>query len=127
MIKTPCDITITFLCYHGSMKYPEGNVFQKILEGSVPADTVYEDESVLAFRDIAPKAPVHVLVIPKKHIACFGDLCEEDPSFIGLFFQKVHHVARTLCVHEGYKISIHQGKAGGQEVFHVHAHITAHA
>lgn len=105
------------------MNYCEDNVFFKILQGALPAKTVFEDEDVLAFQDINPKAPTHVLVIPKKNIATFGDLCEENPDFIGCFFKKVHHVASVLGVADGYKISIHNGASGGQEVFHVHAHI----
>ena len=105
------------------MHYDENNVFFKILQGTLPAKTVFEDEDCLAFDDINPKAPVHVLVVPKKPLATFGDLCEEPVDFIGNFFKKVHLVANTIGVSDGYKISIHNGASGGQEVFHMHAHI----
>lgn len=109
------------------MNYSEDNVFFKILQGELPAQTVFEDEDVLAFHDIYPKAPIHVLVVPKKLIATFGDLCEENDVFIGNFFKKVHKVAQTIGVGEGYKMTIHNGTNGGQEVFHIHAHILANA
>lgn len=109
------------------MDYNKDNVFFKILQGDIPAKKVYEDKDVLAFHDIDPKAPVHVLVIPKKPIATFGDLCDEEPLIIGTFFQKVHKVSDILGVSGGYKLSIHNGSKGGQEVFHIHAHITSEA
>ena len=107
------------------MSYRKDNVFYGILQGSVPANVVFEDENVLAFNDIAPKAPTHVLVIPKKLVETFGDFCAESATDVGRFFQKVHEVARSLGVGEGYKITIHNGAEGGQEVFHLHAHILA--
>jgi len=108
------------------MIYDKNNIFYKIIQKKIPATIVYEDDSVIAFKDIAPIAPTHVLVIPKADIATFGDLCDQDPSFIGNFFKKVHLVAQHINVSAGYKINIHNGAEGGQEIFHLHAHILAH-
>jgi len=97
-------------------------LFCKIIEGAVPSSKVFEDDSVLAFNDINPKAPVHVLVIPKQHIPTLADT--KDASFLGEFMNKVNHVANdVLKLEAGYRVVINVREGGGQEVFHLHAHI----
>jgi len=97
-------------------------LFCKIIEGSIPSDKVYEDDAVFAFKDIYPKAPTHVLVIPKTHIPTLADA--QDPIFLGQFMDKVNHVANdVLNLEAGYRVVINVREGGGQEVFHLHAHI----
>ncbi len=97
-------------------------LFCKIIEGSIPSDTVYEDADVFAFKDIHPKAPVHVLVIPKKHVATLADC--NDPAVLGLLMNRVRTIADdVLNLAAGYRVVINVREGGGQEVFHLHAHI----
>jgi histidine triad (HIT) family protein len=97
-------------------------LFCKIIQGAIPSDKVYEDDAVFAFKDIYPKAPTHVLVIPKTHIPTLADA--KDPVFLGEFMNKVNHVANdVLNLEAGYRIVINVREGGGQEVFHLHAHI----
>ena len=99
-------------------------LFDEILAGNIPADRVYEDEAVLAFRDIKPKAPIHILVIPKIRIPRFASLNEWNESECGRFFQRVAVVAEQLGLNDtGYRIVINNGSDGGQEVEYLHAHI----
>src|ERR1700749_2788889 len=98
-------------------------VFEKILAREIPADIVYEDECVLAFRDITPQAPVHVLVIPKKKVARFADLGGMQAQDVGEFFQRVAKVAQTLRLDgRGYRVVLNNGKDGQQTVEYLHAH-----
>lgn len=97
-------------------------LFCKILEGSIPSDCVYEDDDVFAFKDIHPKAPTHVLVIPRQHIPTLADA--DDPALIATLMTKVNHIANeVLKLEAGYRIVINVREAGGQEVFHLHVHI----
>ncbi|HID36443.1 MAG TPA: histidine triad nucleotide-binding protein [Ghiorsea sp.] len=97
-------------------------LFCKIIAGDIPSGKVYEDDTVFAFNDIHPKAPTHVLVIPKTHIPTLADA--EDPVFLGAFMEKVNHVANdVLKLEAGYRVVINVREGGGQEVFHLHAHI----
>ncbi len=97
-------------------------LFCKIIAGDIPSDKVYEDESVLAFKDIHPKAPTHVLVIPKAHIPTLADA--KDPAMLGTLMDRVNHVANeVLSLAAGYRVVINVREGGGQEVFHLHAHI----
>lgn len=99
-------------------------IFDKILSGDIPVDPVYEDKDVLAFRDINPKAPVHVLVIPKQRVSRFSELAGGDPQEIGRFFVGVSKVASILNLDSsGYRIVLNNGSDGGQEVEYLHAHI----
>ena len=99
-------------------------VFDKILAGKAPADVVYEDQEVLAFRDINPQAPIHVLVIPKKRVTRLEQLSEEDSSEVGRFFKGVIKVVEQLDLsREGYRVVINSGKHGQQSVDYLHAHI----
>lgn len=102
----------------------EETIFDKILKGEIPADVVYEDDNVLAFRDISPQAPVHVLVIPKKKVSSFNDLKDNSPEETGLFLNGVSHVAVSLGLAEdGYRIVLNCGSNGQQTVEYLHAHI----
>ncbi len=104
-------------------KLPD-TLFDKILRREVPAQIVYEDEHVLAFRDIMPQAPVHVLVIPKKKVARFAGLAAAATADVGLFFQRVAHVASELRLNDrGYRVVINNGPDGQQSVEYLHAHI----
>lgn len=99
-------------------------IFDKILRKEIPSTVVYEDDVVYAFEDINPKAPVHVLVIPKKKIARFSDLENQDIKDTGIFMQRVAVVARELGLDkEGYRVTFNNGTNGGQEVEYIHAHI----
>lgn len=99
-------------------------IFDKILAGSVPCKKVYEDELVLAFHDIHPQAPVHVLVIPKKKIVDLNALSLEDAQFIGKYMQRIADVAGELGLKQkGYRVVFNVGRDGGQTVDYLHAHI----
>lgn len=99
-------------------------LFCKIIEGSIPAQKVYDDEDVLAFLDINPVAPEHILIIPKKHIASVGELDKEDAPLMG----KVMHVASQVAAERGmaesgYRLVINNGRDGLQTVHHIHVHV----
>jgi len=97
-------------------------LFCKIIDGSIPSDKVYEDDDIFAFHDIHPKAPTHVLVIPKIHIPTLADV--ENPDLLGTLMSKVNHIANdVLKLEAGYRIVINVREGGGQEVFHLHVHI----
>lgn len=97
-------------------------LFCKIIEGDVPSDKVYEDEDVYAFKDIHPKAPTHVLVVPRAHVATLSDA--NDPALLGMLMHKVRHIADdVLKLANGYRVVINNRGDGGQEVFHLHVHI----
>lgn len=101
-------------------------IFCKIAAGEIPARIVYDDEHVLAFRDIHPQAPVHVIVIPKRHIRTLNDLGPEDAGLIGQLFLAARQVASDLGVADsGYRTLINCNRDGGQYVFHVHMHLLA--
>jgi len=97
-------------------------LFCKIIEGSIPSNKVYEDADVYAFKDIHPKAPTHVLVIPKQHIATLDDV--QNPEVLGMLMQKVSYIANeVLHLEAGYRIITNVREGGGQVVFHLHVHI----
>ena len=98
-------------------------IFQRIIDREIPADIVYEDADCLAFRDIAPKAPTHVLVIPKKHIVSLDDLTEADQKLIGHLLLVVRQLARDLGLSGGYRVVANCGPDGGQSVDHLHFHV----
>src|SRR3990167_5851130 len=99
-------------------------VFQKIIRKEIPADIVYEDEAILAFRDIHPLAPVHVLVIPKKRIVSIAELDAGDGPLVGKMILVAQKIAEDLNISEkGYKLLFRVSRDGGQEVPHLHLHL----
>jgi len=98
-------------------------LFCKIAAGEIPCNKVYEDEDFLAFHDIHPKAPTHVLVIPKFHLPTLADAGEQDTALLGLMMDTVRKVADELGLAAGYRVILNVREGGGQEVFHIHAHI----
>lgn len=99
-------------------------IFERIAAREIPADIVYEDESVLAFRDIHPQAPVHVLLIPKRVIRRIGEAQATDASLLGHLLTVVPEVARRVGVAEsGYRLVINNGRDGGESVPHLHCHL----
>ncbi|EDX85513.1 hypothetical protein S7335_3214 [Synechococcus sp. PCC 7335] len=102
---------------------PEDTLFSKIIRKEIPADIVYEDDQCLAFRDIAPQAPTHILVIPKKPIPKLSEAQEEDKSLLGHLLLVVSDIAREQKLENGYRVVINTGEEGGQTVFHLHLHL----
>ncbi len=98
-------------------------LFGKIIRKEIPADIVYEDNLCLAFRDIAPQAPVHILVIPKQAIACLADAESQDHALMGHLLLVVKRVAEQAGLTNGYRTVINTGADGGQTVYHLHIHI----
>ena len=98
-------------------------IFDKIISKEIPANIIYEDDTALAFHDIAPQAPVHVLIIPKKRIAQIQDMTEEDAPIIGHLFSIATKVAKDLKLENGYRLVINNGQEGGQTVYHLHIHL----
>ena len=100
-------------------------IFTKIINGEIPADIVYEDKHCLAFRDVSPQAPTHVLLIPRKPIESLDHLTPDDSVLMGHLLMTVPEVAKTLGISDGYRTVINTGEHGGQSVFHLHIHILA--
>jgi histidine triad (HIT) family protein len=99
-------------------------LFCKIVEGTIPATKVLETDTVLAFNDINPAAPVHVLIIPKKHIATMNDVTAEDKALIGDIAIAAQEVAKQLGIKErGYRLINNCNEEGGQVVYHLHVHL----
>lgn len=101
-------------------------LFCKIAEGDIPADKIFEDDEVVAFRDINPAAPTHVLVIPKKHIATINDAAAEDQSLLGKMMLVAKDIAAKEGVSEdGFRFALNTNSHGGQSVYHIHLHLLA--
>ena len=99
-------------------------LFCKMVSGEIQPDTVYEDEHVLAFRDINPQAPTHVLVIPKRHISTLNDINEADAELMGRLYLAARHIAHEEGIAErGYRTCINCNAEAGQTVFHLHLHL----
>jgi histidine triad (HIT) family protein len=98
-------------------------IFSKIIRKEIPADIVYEDDLALAFRDVQPQAPVHILVIPKKPIVSIATAATEDQSLLGHLLLIVKQVAIQEGLENGYRVVINTGEDGGQTVFHLHLHL----
>jgi histidine triad (HIT) family protein len=98
-------------------------IFSKIIRKEIPAEIVYEDDLVLAFRDVHPQAPVHILIIPKQAIVSISQATEADTALLGHLLLTVKRVATQEGLEEGYRIVINTGKDGGQTVFHLHLHL----
>ena len=103
---------------------PKDCVFCKIVAGEIPAEKIYEDDVCLAFNDISPQAPVHVLIIPRKHLASLNDAEKEDTEILGHLLLKGSELAKTLEIaEEGYRVVVNTNEKGGQTVFHLHMHL----
>ncbi|XP_064083634.1 uncharacterized HIT-like protein Synpcc7942_1390 [Macrobrachium nipponense] len=98
-------------------------IFDKIIDRSIPADIVYEDEKCLAFRDVAPQAPVHILVIPKKRIPMLSEAVDDEAQLLGHLLIAVKKVAAQEKLDSGFRVVINNGKDGAQSVYHLHLHI----
>ena len=98
-------------------------LFCKISNGEIPANKVYENDDFLAFNDIDPKAPIHILVIPKKHFENILDLSKNDQKLTAGLMNTVSLIAKQEKLSNGFRIVLNTGKDGGQSVFHVHAHV----
>ena len=103
----------------------EKTIFKKIIDREIPADIVYEDDLCLAFNDISPQAPTHVLLIPKKEIPTVNDLTEDDQQLMGHMCLVAAQLARELGADDGYRLVINCGPDAGQEVYHIHIHLLA--
>ncbi len=99
-------------------------IFSKIIAKEIPADIVYEDDLVLAFRDIAPQAPVHILIVPKKEIPTANEVEAGDEAALGRLFVVAAKIARAEGIaDDGYRLIVNCNAHGGQEVFHLHLHL----
>ena len=98
-------------------------IFCKIVNGDIPSNKVYEDDTVLAFHDIAPQMPVHVIVIPKMHISSAAEVNKDNSAVIGHIFEVIPKIAKDLGLDNGFRIINNCGKDGGQTVGHIHFHI----
>ena len=102
----------------------EDCIFCKIINRELPGEIVYEDDEIIAFRDIHPAAPIHVLVIPKKHISSLVDLKPEDEKVIGRIYSVINKIAKEEGVlDKGYRVIVNCGEDGGQVVKHIHFHL----
>ena len=101
----------------------EDCIFCKIIKGEIPSNKVYEDDEILAFKDINPMAPVHILVIPKKHIKSANEIEEADELLIGKMFTVLKKIAKESKLDNGYRIVSNCGEDGGQAVKHLHFHL----
>jgi histidine triad (HIT) family protein len=104
-------------------------IFCKIIEGKIPSRKVYEDDEILAFHDINPSAPIHFLVIPKKHLPMLSDARSEDTQLLGKIMLKIPELAMQEGANPGqtggFKVLMNNGAEGGQEVYHMHLHVLA--
>ncbi len=104
----------------------EDCVFCKIIKGEIPSEKVYEDDEIIAFKDIHPAAPIHILVIPKKHIATLLEVSEEDSYLIGRIYQVINKLAKDMGIDQsGFRVIVNCGRDAGQEVMHIHFHMLA--
>jgi len=101
----------------------EPTIFKRIMDGEIPAEIVYEDDLCLAFADINPQAPTHLLVIPRKEIRSLDTLDEEDQSLVGHLHLVIRNLARELGLDNGYRVVVNCGADGGQTVDHLHFHL----
>lgn len=99
-------------------------IFCKIVNQEVPANIIYRDEHVIAFDDLHPRAPIHKLIIPRKHIATLNDIEPNDTEILGNLFQAAKHLAQELNIAEpGYRVVMNCNAGAGQQVFHIHLHL----
>jgi histidine triad (HIT) family protein len=98
-------------------------IFKRIIDREIPAEILYEDDQCLAFRDVSPQAPTHVLVIPKKEITNAAAIADEDTALLGHIWIVIRDLARKLGLDEGYRVVTNCGPHGGQSVDHLHFHL----
>jgi histidine triad (HIT) family protein len=101
----------------------EKTIFKRIIDGEIPAQMVHDDEHCLAFHDVSPQAPVHVLIIPRKEIASVDDITDEDQAVIGHIWCVIRDIAKKLDLAKGYRVVVNCGEEGGQSVNHLHYHL----
>ncbi|XP_054466301.1 histidine triad nucleotide-binding protein 2, mitochondrial isoform X2 [Anoplopoma fimbria] len=113
------------LAEEASKKYgsPAPTIFSKVIDKSIPADIIYEDEKCLAFRDVSPQAPVHFLVIPRVPIPRISEAKDDDAELLGHLLVVAKNVAKQESLDEGYRVVINDGKHGAQSVYHLHVHV----
>ena len=100
-------------------------VFCKIISGDIPSSKVYEDEWVVAFKDLEPQAPVHVLIVPKEHIASAAEITADDSFLIAKVFEAAAKIAKEMDLKDGFRIVNNCGEKAGQTVMHIHFHMMA--
>ena len=100
-------------------------IFDKIIRKEIPADIVYEDELCLAFKDVNPQAPIHILIIPKKAIAKVADANNDDQNVLGHMLLMAGKIAKDLGVNDAFRLVVNNGEEAGQTVFHLHIHLLA--
>ena len=98
-------------------------LFCKLIAGEIPSNKVYEDDEILAFNDVAPQAPVHFLIVPKKHMASLDDTTDEDAALLAHIMLKIKDIAKDLGLENGYRVVINTGEDGMQSVKHLHVHV----
>lgn len=101
----------------------EKTLFQRIIDGDADADIVHEDDRCVAFRDIDPQAPTHILIVPRKPIPTLDDVGEEDKDLVGHLFVIARELAQSEGLRDGYRTVINCGDDGGQSVYHLHVHL----
>jgi histidine triad (HIT) family protein len=101
-------------------------LFCRIVAGTIPAGIVHQDETLVAFKDINPQAPLHVLIVPRRHIATLNDLVPDDDALVGSMFRAAAALARQNgCAERGYRTVFNTNRDAGQTVFHIHLHLLA--
>ena len=98
-------------------------IFCKIIDGEIPSKRVYEDEHCIAFHDVQPAAPTHLLVVPRRHISSLDSLTPDDQALMGHIMTRIPEIARNQGLENGYRTVVNTGAEGGQTVFHIHFHI----
>jgi histidine triad (HIT) family protein len=99
-------------------------LFCGIIKGEIKGDIVYQNDSIVAFRDVNPKAPVHLLIVPRKHVATLPDLREEDKNLVGEIFEVANRLAKDQGLSKsGFRVVVNCGAGAGQSVFHIHFHL----
>ena len=108
------------------MNSGETTIFSRIISREIPSDILYEDEHCIVIKDIAPQAPIHMLVIPKKSLPRLSDACDIDQNLLGHLLLIANKMAKQMGVEDAFRIVINNGAEAGQTVFHLHLHILAH-
>jgi histidine triad (HIT) family protein len=122
--RSRSDLTAPNVVSFLAMPANDRCLFCRIARGEISAKKIFEDDHVVAFNDINPQAPVHVLVIPRQHIASLDDLNEDDAAAVGITLVRVAEIARTLQLNgQGYRVVANHGEDAGQTVFHIHFHL----